>query len=476
MANFQKYARSNCVPLLGHYERAKDNEGNYYNWNNQDIDTERSHLNYNLHDGHDLTQWQFIQQRTSEVRCMNRKDVNVMCSWVLTLPQEVTNPSEQDEFFKTAYDFFVKKYGAENCISAWVHVDESQPHMHFAFVPVVDVAVSRKKQLTGEVVPTVSADKLITRQHLKTFHDELSTHMTEHFGRDMGVYTGVTLENGGNKDKKQLQKQAEEKLAETDASVKQAIELRDKTLSEVSELRSEAFELQSSTNTLKDENKRLQEQIKGEKGNLKKTTDDLKKKRADLGDVNGRFKTKSGIEKFKVTEKNHSPVFGARDPEKDEVIMLKSDFEKLKRTALMAPVIKTVEELERVTVELSMRQGEVDELKEELSDTQNELANTKAEKTALSVKSKGLQNEKDKLKADLSQAKDAGQKALDREFDKMNGVLERVSSQANAEFVAIWNDYDNILERERVVAEKQIKADFVGTKKAFGRELDRGAR
>ena len=42
----------------------------------------------------------------------------------------------QELFFEETYAFLSERYGAQNVISAYVHLDERSPHMHFAFVPV----------------------------------------------------------------------------------------------------------------------------------------------------------------------------------------------------------------------------------------------------------------------------------------------------------------------------------------------------
>jgi hypothetical protein len=45
---------------------------------------------------------------------------------------------EQRLFFENCTDFFCDKYGRENIISAIVHEDETTPHMHLNFVPIVN--------------------------------------------------------------------------------------------------------------------------------------------------------------------------------------------------------------------------------------------------------------------------------------------------------------------------------------------------
>ncbi len=61
--------------MLKHYERAKDADGQYLKFGNQDIDTKKTEQNYNLAPSHN--QLDFIHERLSEVYCMNRKDVFV---------------------------------------------------------------------------------------------------------------------------------------------------------------------------------------------------------------------------------------------------------------------------------------------------------------------------------------------------------------------------------------------------------------
>lgn len=188
MANAAKYSKGACGHMLKHYERAKDENGEYVRFGNQDIDTTRSHLNYNLAPERSEGQYNFIKQRCSEVYCLNRSDVNVLCSWVVTAPKGL-DPAEHDRFFRKSYDALAKKYGEENVVSAYVHKDESgQPHMHFAFVPVT---WDKKKERY-----TVKAKDVISKAELKKFHPWLTEVMKQEFGRDIGIETGELSTRG----------------------------------------------------------------------------------------------------------------------------------------------------------------------------------------------------------------------------------------------------------------------------------------
>ena len=196
MANVQKYTRGAVGHLGKHYERGKDDKGQLVKFGNQDIKPELSHLNYNLAPDRNMSHSEFVKQRTSEVQCLNRKDVNVMCSWVVTLPKDFPKENERD-FFQQTYDFLKDRYGGEkNVVSAYVHKDENQPHMHFAFVPITQ---DKKK---GH--DKVSAKEVINKKDLQTFHKDLSKHLEKHFGHDVGILNEATKD--GNKSIQELKR------------------------------------------------------------------------------------------------------------------------------------------------------------------------------------------------------------------------------------------------------------------------------
>jgi predicted nucleic acid-binding Zn-ribbon protein len=188
IANVQKFTMANIKGgvLTRHFERAKDSQGNYHKWGNQEINTSISHLNYNLAPNHENGQLGFISERLSGVKYHKREDVNVMCSWVITAPK-ILDDSEHRKFFEESYYFLSKKYGEKNVISSYVHMDETTPHMHFAFVPVV---TDKKK---GH--EKVSAKEALgwSEKGLYKFHRELDSHMTNVFGRDIGILNGATV-------------------------------------------------------------------------------------------------------------------------------------------------------------------------------------------------------------------------------------------------------------------------------------------
>lgn len=202
MANRQKYTRAAIGHMCKHYERGLDSKGELVKYHNQDIHTELSHLNYNLAE-HDqpLPQLEFIQKRISALRCLNRKNVNVMISWVVTLPKEMNDKSDEEKrkFFERTYEFLKKRYGVENVISAYVHLDETQPHMHFAFTPVMYDTKKGRYKFDAKVVGS--------RKDLRTFHTDLDVYLERELGYRTGVINGVTELNLSIQELKRMQKE-----------------------------------------------------------------------------------------------------------------------------------------------------------------------------------------------------------------------------------------------------------------------------
>lgn len=207
MANRQKYTRAAIGHMCKHYERGLDSNKEPIKYGNQDIHPELSHLNYNLAE-HDqpLPQLEFIHKRMSDLHCLNRKNVNVMISWVVTLPREMNDKSDEEKrkFFEKTYEFLKERYGADNVISAYVHVDESQPHMHFAFTPVMYDAKKDRYRFNAKVVGS--------RADLRTFHKDLDVCLEHELGYRTGVINGVTELNLSIQELKQMQK----KMADLD--------------------------------------------------------------------------------------------------------------------------------------------------------------------------------------------------------------------------------------------------------------------
>lgn len=192
MANVIKSTRGAVGHLLKHYGREKNEQGEYVNFGNQQIDPARTHLNYEL--GQYRTnkdKLDFLHRRLGEVKHLNRKDINVMASWVVTVPDNVPK-DKQKEFFEYTYMWLNNRYGEENCIGASVHMDETTPHMHYYFLPI-----QRSLDKQGQEIDKLNAKAVVCRKDLQTFHQELASFLGIAMGfRPNILKDGVTKELG----------------------------------------------------------------------------------------------------------------------------------------------------------------------------------------------------------------------------------------------------------------------------------------
>ena len=209
MAHVAKYTAAAVGHMTNHYGRSSDDG---VKRSNENIDPKRTHLNYNLAPDREGGQVAFLQRRLSQVKVQKRADVNVLYDWVVTLPQGNYTPDQERAFFQKSYDFLSAQYGESNVVSAYVHMDETQPHLHFAFIPVVP-----DRRRGGE---KVSAKECITRANLNSFHSDFQSYLDAHGEPGLfPVINGATA--GGNRTVKELQ--AERQIEKAQAAAEKEV-------------------------------------------------------------------------------------------------------------------------------------------------------------------------------------------------------------------------------------------------------------
>ena len=151
MSNFailriEKRKIGSVTHICNHHERLKEKYKS-----NEDIDPERTHLNYHLVKPDGMYRPKVLE-RIENVGAKRRKDSVVMQDVLITATPEwidAMSYPEQVEYFNHAFDFIKERYGKENIISAVVHMDEAHPHMHLVFVPITPDGKLSSKTLMG---------------------------------------------------------------------------------------------------------------------------------------------------------------------------------------------------------------------------------------------------------------------------------------------------------------------------------------
>lgn len=302
MANLHGYTMAAAPNIINHVTRhAGDPHQERYRYRNQNIDTSRTHENYLIAQRKDPMD--FIRRRVAEADKAPNKKANVLSDWIVTLPKNERLEGREREFFEETFRFLLKKTGGkDNLVGAWVHMDETSPHMHYCFVAFCEGEryvndkehplrwTKRDERLNpehraGEVkrdskgtvrykrvlardengdpikTHTISQTKMFGRKELREFHPDLSRHMMEHFGFDVGV----EIEDKGDKILSKLEhgdyiaaRTTLSTLAsEIDVARSETERLKDKR----EELRREASEETQRLESLQGERRRAEERV-----------------------------------------------------------------------------------------------------------------------------------------------------------------------------------------------------------------------
>ena len=139
----EKYTKDQLACLSPHNERVKKV------YSNENIDKTKSHLNYHIKQPRYINYLKEFKRLKEEnnLRGQLHKNSIYACEMIITSNSEFfkklkgsSKPNQKiQQFFQNAYDFICNynNLGAENIISAVVHLDEKTPHMHIVFIPVV---------------------------------------------------------------------------------------------------------------------------------------------------------------------------------------------------------------------------------------------------------------------------------------------------------------------------------------------------
>lgn len=132
-----KYKRENLKGIFRHNERRNKN------YSNNNIDKEKSYLNYSLKEPQYSYEKEFDRIREKyNLKGQIKTVSNVACEYIITSDKEYfesIGEKETKRYFDTAYKFVseYKNLGEQYIMSAKVHMDEETPHMHLIFLPVV---------------------------------------------------------------------------------------------------------------------------------------------------------------------------------------------------------------------------------------------------------------------------------------------------------------------------------------------------
>ena len=142
---FAKHKGGASKALSAHHERTKEVYAS-----NPDIDPSRTERNFHLV----TPRWSYeqeIKHRIQMAGCRVRKDSVKFVDTLVTVSPEFAqaHEAEMKEYFIRAFEFLKERIGADNIISAVVHMDEKTPHLHLCFVPLTRDGRLSAKEILG---------------------------------------------------------------------------------------------------------------------------------------------------------------------------------------------------------------------------------------------------------------------------------------------------------------------------------------
>lgn len=180
--HMDKFKKEAIRGIQSHNRRERESRSN------PDIDYDRSSANYELHESASTNYAEAIQRRIDALQLAKavRKDAVRMCGLIVTSDStffQSLSPEDTRRFFEESKAFLMEFVGAENVVSAMVHMDEKTPHMHFFHVPVTQDG-------------RLNANKIYTRQSLRKLQSELPAYLQS---RGFAIERGVEQTPGSAK-------------------------------------------------------------------------------------------------------------------------------------------------------------------------------------------------------------------------------------------------------------------------------------
>lgn len=189
-------ASGNDAGMTAHIERTIDPAN---------ADKERTHLNRKLIEFPEGVEnrTQAIQHRIDNAGIARKIGANqvralrIMLSGTPEDMQRIEAGGKLDQWCKDNLDWLRKTYGADNVVSAVLHMDEKTPHIHATVVPIVTGERRKAQAKTAEPgkkqyrkkkteAPRLCADDVMSRPKLKEYQDTYAEAMAK-YGLKRGI-------------------------------------------------------------------------------------------------------------------------------------------------------------------------------------------------------------------------------------------------------------------------------------------------
>lgn len=193
------YKMKNLAGIYRHNERKNTN------YSNKDIDRQNSLKNYSIKKPITTYEKAFKElKKEYNLKGQIKNVSNIMCEFIITSDKdffEQIGEQETKRYFETAYKFVAnyQNLGEQFIISAKVHLDESTPHLHILFIPVVHT----KDKKGNEINKIACSEYWKGKNSYKKLQDNFYNYITR---------SGFELERGNTKDNEHIKTEQLKKI------------------------------------------------------------------------------------------------------------------------------------------------------------------------------------------------------------------------------------------------------------------------
>ena len=187
-----KYKGENLKGIYRHNERRNKN------YSNENIDKDKSYLNYSIKSPKYRYDKEFDRLKEKyNLKGQIKVVSNIACEYIITSDKqffEEIGEEETKRYFETAYQFVAeyKNLGEQYIMSAKVHMDEETPHMHLIFLPVVHTQDKKGNNIDKLACSEFWKEKDSYRRLQDAFYQYMTSHNFE-------LERGVPKEETGRK-------------------------------------------------------------------------------------------------------------------------------------------------------------------------------------------------------------------------------------------------------------------------------------
>lgn len=380
------------------------------------IDFTMTQYNYNLCP-HDQYTSKEILNKHKQIRKRNikntgpKKDV-VFGSVIISVPKDYDGDLER--FFEAAYEGLKDKFGItdDDVVSAYVHMDENRPHMHFYFLPIFRDNDTIK----------MNWDKVCPRSLYVSLHSDLEKRISEELGIGVHLLNNETLGIGNSQylthEQKDLLIELDKLRKERAAEYADAPGYRDQIRNINKDIK--YYEKQGESNKVE----ALKEKLRGYEAKLTKNKAKIKSLTTEIHEIEEEVSTtkqnqhqKMAVNRIIEITNESQELYEARETiERCNNILVAKEKELEKNQMVIDNLNKEKEELIKLISERKMKQMNKKSSFRDRMGMSIHLSKEEYEAMTNSIETKEINNERQKQLNDKEQ--DLCERELNLRYDK----------------------------------------------------------